>query len=107
MPELTFKDPTGKEHTFDVVEGVTVMSTAKKNGVRGIVAECGGSLTCASCHVYVDEEWLDQTGEVSDNEDEMLDEVVCPREPNSRLSCQIVMTEQLDGLTVQVPDRQQ
>jgi 2Fe-2S ferredoxin len=83
------------------------MAAARKNGVPGIVAECGGSLTCASCHVYVNDAWLAKLEPVGPDEDEMLDEVASPRQPNSRLSCQLRIGTELDGLEVDVPAVQQ
>ena len=86
------------------------MSVAVKNGVPGIVAECGGSLACASCHVYVDETWIDKAGRAVDNEDdledEMLDSAAAQRLANSRLSCQLELADELDGIEVLIPDQQ-
>lgn len=78
------------------------METAVKHGVPGIVAECGGGLSCATCHVYVSPEFLEKTGTAEDFEDEMLDDTVSERKANSRLSCQIRMTDELDGLEVTI-----
>jgi 2Fe-2S ferredoxin len=82
------------------------METATKNGVRGIVAECGGACSCATCHVYVNDEFMDAVGGVNDLEDDMLDGAMAERKPNSRLSCQIKMTSDLDGLTVRIAPKQ-
>lgn len=106
MPRVTYTDPNGSAQTIDGDAGVSVMDVALKNGVRGIVAECGGALNCASCHVYVDEAWLDRTGLASEEEDEMLEGALAERLPNSRLSCQIILGPDLDGLQVTVAPQQ-
>jgi 2Fe-2S ferredoxin len=82
------------------------MQTAVARGVDGIVAECGGNLMCATCHVYVDEDWAELLPAKAEDEDDMLDETACPREQNSRLSCQLVLEEKLDGIVVTLPERQ-
>jgi len=105
MPTITFIDPDGEIHTVAAEVGSTVMETAMKNDVPGIIASCGGSCACATCHVYVDEAWLAKTGERSAEEEDMLDTAIDVA-PNSRLSCQITVTEELDGLTVRVAARQ-
>jgi 2Fe-2S ferredoxin len=105
MPTITFIDPEGEIHKVAAEIGSTVMETAMKNDVPGIIASCGGSCACATCHVYVDEAWLAKTGERSAEEEDMLDTAI-DVEPNSRLSCQITVTEELDGLTVRVAARQ-
>ena len=105
MPTITFIDPDGEIHKVAAEIGSTVMETAMKNDVPGIIASCGGSCACATCHVYVDEARLAQTGERSAEEEDMLDTAVDVR-PNSRLSCQITVTEELDGLTVRIAARQ-
>jgi 2Fe-2S ferredoxin len=111
MPKVLFEDQTGVVRAIDAAVGDTVMNTAVKNGVLGIVGECGGSLSCATCHVYVDKEWIDTTGRAQDlddgSEDEMLDTTASERLLTSRLSCQISVTAELDGLRVRVPDEQQ
>lgn len=106
MPKVTYIGPDGTETTLDAREGDSVMETATKNGVRGIVAECGGACSCATCHVYVDDEFMDAVGGVNDLEDDMLDGAMAERKPNSRLSCQIKMTSDLDGLTVRIAPKQ-
>ena len=105
MPKITFVDAQGTARPVDAEIGATVMETAIKNGVPGIEAECGGACACATCHVYVDEAWRDKTGSTSAMEDSMLDfaENV---EPNSRLSCQIKVSDELDGLVVRMPESQ-
>jgi 2Fe-2S ferredoxin len=82
------------------------MRTGVRSGITGIVAECGGSLSCATCHVYVDKDYLDRVGEPDEFEDEMLEDAESPREENSRLSCQIQITDELDGLRVEVAPEQ-
>jgi 2Fe-2S ferredoxin len=105
MPTITFIDPDGKVHKVAAEIGSTVMETAMKNDVPGIIASCGGSCACATCHVYVDEACLAKTGKRSAEEEDMLDTAI-DVEPNSRLSCQITVTEELDGLTLRVAARQ-
>ena len=101
MPRITYLDPAGARHDLDVAVGSTVMEGAIDNSVPGILAECGGACACATCHVYVDETWAPRLEPVSDMEDAMLDAAIS-RQPNSRLSCQIEVKEEHDGLIVQV-----
>ena len=82
------------------------MRAALIAGVRGILAACGGEASCATCHVYVDESWLERVGEPGLDEDDMLEMTACERQPNSRLSCQICMSEELDGLVLNIPEEQ-
>jgi 2Fe-2S ferredoxin len=105
MTKITYIEHDGKEHAVDVKNGLSVMEGAIKNNVPGIDADCGGACACATCHVYVDAEWLDKTGKPSAMEESMLDfaENV---ETNSRLSCQIKVSDALDGLTVRLPESQ-
>ena len=105
MVKITYIDPSNTPRTIEATVGATVMETAIKNDVPGIEAECGGACACATCHVYVDEAWRAKTGESSPMEQDMLDFGYDVRE-NSRLSCQIKVTEELDGLVVRVPERQ-
>ena len=105
MPKITFIDAAGTSRIVESEVGSTVMEAALKNGVPGVEAECGGACACATCHVYVDEEWRAKTGEPSPMEEDMLDFGFDVR-PNSRLSCQIKVTEELDGLVVRTPERQ-
>ena len=105
MPRITYIDHDGTSHTVEAEIGATVMETALKNGIDGIVAECGGSCTCATCHVYVEEPWLDKLSPRSADEEYELDSAFDVR-PNSRLSCQIVVSEELDGLVVRTPSYQ-
>ena len=105
MPKITFNDHAGGSQTVDGEIGSTVMETAIKNGVPGIEAECGGACACATCHVYVDDAWMEKTGAASPMEQDMLDFAYDVR-PTSRLSCQIKVTDALDGLVVATPERQ-
>jgi 2Fe-2S ferredoxin len=105
MAHITFIQPDGTEQVVPAEAGMTVMETAKKHLVPGIEAECGGACACATCHVYVDEAWREKTGEPSEMEEDMLDFAFDVR-PSSRLSCQIKVTEALDGLVVRVPEKQ-
>ncbi|MFC9355110.1 2Fe-2S iron-sulfur cluster-binding protein [Rhodococcus sp. NPDC057014] len=104
MPSITFVDAAGVKTTVDTQVGRSVMETALDNTVDGIVGDCGGSLACASCHVYVDEGWRHQvSGPASAEEDDMLEGTMADRREYSRLSCQIRLTDQLDGLVVHLP----
>ncbi len=105
MPKITYIDSAGTKRTADAEAGATVMETAIKNSIPGIEAECGGACACSTCHVYVDEAWRAATGEPAPMEEDMLDFAFDVR-PNSRLSCQIKVTEALDGLVVRTPERQ-
>lgn len=96
----------GTETVVTEQSGYNLMETLRNAGINGIVAECGGSLSCATCHVFVHPDWLTRTGNVSDMEDDMLDCTVADRTPNSRLSCQIVLSPELDGLRVSIPEEQ-
>ena len=106
MPNVTYISPDGTETTLEARDGDSVMEIAVKNGVKGIVAECGGACSCATCHVYVDEAFVGVVGEVSDLEDDMLDGTAADRCENSRLSCQIKMCAEYDGLTVKIAPKQ-
>ena len=105
MAKITYIEHDGTEHTVEVKPGLSVMEGAVRNNVPGIDADCGGACACATCHVYVDAAWEAKTGSRSAMEDSMLDfaENV---EPNSRLSCQIKVTADLDGLVVRTPESQ-
>ncbi|HUO22282.1 MAG TPA: 2Fe-2S iron-sulfur cluster-binding protein [Caulobacteraceae bacterium] len=105
MAKITYIEFSGQARTVDVKPGMTVMEGAVRNGVAGIEAECGGAMSCATCHVYVDEAWLDKTGKPKSDESSMLD-FASDTQPNSRLSCQIKVTDALDGLIVRVPAKQ-
>jgi len=105
MVKLLFIEHDGSEHPVEVSTGGSVMQAAVTNGVPGIDADCGGSCSCATCHVYVKEEWLERVGETNPTEDAMLS-LSTDRKGNSRLSCQIQVTEELDGLVVTTPEFQ-
>jgi ferredoxin, 2Fe-2S len=105
MPKITYIEHDGTTRTVEAEVGATVMETALKNDVPGIVAECGGSCTCATCLVHVDEAWIGKVGTRSDEEEDQLDNAFDVR-PNSRLSCQITVTDELDGLIVRTPSYQ-
>jgi ferredoxin, 2Fe-2S len=106
MPQVTYVEHGGASHIVDVPVGENVMRGALYNGIDGIVGECGGGLACATCHCYVDEAWVDKLDPPSDAETDMLGSAACEVKANSRLSCQIAMTEALDGLTVELPEKQ-
>ncbi len=106
MPSITFIHPDGHSETVEAEVGDSIMMSALTHGVDGIVAECGGNAVCATCHVYVDEAWLGKLPPVQENEDALLDGTAADRMTNSRLSCQIKMTPELDGLVLRLPDRQ-
>ncbi|MGZ3298393.1 MAG: 2Fe-2S iron-sulfur cluster-binding protein [Asticcacaulis sp.] len=105
MPKITYIEHNGAEHTIEVKNGQSVMEGAVKNNIPGIDADCGGACACATCHVYVDEAWTDKTGKASVMEESMLDFAQDLR-PNSRLSCQISVSDALDGLIVHMPENQ-
>lgn len=105
MPKITYIDPEGASHTVEAEIGATVMETAMQNGVPGIIASCGGSCACATCHVHVDDEWFPLVSERSAEEEGMLDSAIDVG-PTSRLSCQIVVSEELDGLKVKIAAQQ-
>jgi len=105
MPIIHYVEANGGEYEVDVPVGNTVMQGAVDNMIDGILAECGGVCSCATCHCYVDEAWYDKVGEPEGAEKMMLEMVVAP-EPTSRLSCQIKVTDELDGLVVRLPASQ-
>jgi len=105
MPRIRYIEETGKEREVEVPEGWSVMEGAVKNLIPGIDADCGGACACATCHVYVDPEWLDKLPPKQDMEETMLD-FAQDLKPNSRLSCQIKVTPALDGLVVRTPKSQ-
>lgn len=105
MVKVTFVRP-GDDTIVEAPAGNTVMQAAVSNGVTEVVAECGGTLACATCHVYVDDGDVDRLGEISPDEEEMLGFTASPREPGSRLSCQLTLSPELDGLVVRVPPEQ-
>lgn len=106
MPKVTFVAIDGSRRTIDALDGDSVMATAVKHGVPGIVGECGGNCSCATCHVYVDDDFVAVVGGPNDFEDDMLDLAVSDRRTTSRLSCQIKVTGDLDGLVVEIPREQ-
>ena len=105
MPKITYITHDKQSHTVEVQNGLTVMEGAVQNDIPGIDADCGGGMACATCHVYVNDEWLDKIPTKEDGEEDMLDMAY---EPNkfSRLSCQILISDELDGLTVSIPSNQ-
>ena len=105
MVQITYIDSRGTARTVEAEAGSTVMETAIKNAVPEIEAECGGACACSTCHVYIEEAWREKVGEPSPMEEDMLD-FAYNVQPNSRLSCQIKVREDFDGLTVRTPDRQ-
>ena len=105
MVKIKFIEHSGQEHAVEANTGASVMIAAVSNGVPGIDADCGGACSCATCHVYVDQEWLERTGEINPTEEAMLS-ISTARKENSRLSCQIQVTEDLDGLVVSMPEFQ-
>ena len=105
MAKITFIDPAGEQRTVQAEPGSTVMEAAIRNDIPGIDAECGGACSCATCHVYVDEQWTEKVGGPEPMEEDMLDFAYDVR-PTSRLSCQIKVTPELDGLVVSTPERQ-
>ena len=105
MAKITYIEHDGTEHVVDVKNGLTVMEGAVKNNIPGIDADCGGACACATCHVYVDEAWREATGSPEQMEEDMLDFAFDVRS-ESRLSCQIKVTEALDGLVVRIPEKQ-
>ncbi len=105
MAKITFIQPDGTRQEVEAKPGMTVMEAAKLNNVPGIEAECGGACACATCHIYVNEDWRAKTGTPAEMEEDMLDFAFDVRD-ESRLACQIKVTDDLDGLTVQVPAKQ-
>ncbi|WP_407186107.1 2Fe-2S iron-sulfur cluster-binding protein [Bradyrhizobium centrosematis] len=106
MPAITFIHPDGKSDRIETSDGESAMQAATRHGLDGILAECGGNAMCATCHVYVDESWLARLPVMADDEDALLDGTAAERRPTSRLSCQIKVTPELDGLIVKLPERQ-
>jgi 2Fe-2S ferredoxin len=102
VPTVIYVGTTGQEYTVDAVDGESVMATAVKNGVPGIIGECGGNASCATCHVWVRDEFVPLVGEPGETEEDLLEMGVSDRREGSRLSCQIKMSDELDGLTVDI-----
>ena len=105
MPKITYIEYNNKKHTIDIANGLSLMEGAVQNNISGIDADCGGSMACATCHVYVDEKWFDKLPKKEEGEEDMLDMAYEPKR-YSRLSCQIVITNELDGLIVKMPSKQ-
>ena len=105
MPKITYIEHGGKTHTIEVANGLSVMEGAVQNNIPGIDADCGGSMACATCHVYVKEDWFNKLPKKEDGEEDMLDMAFEPKK-NSRLSCQLMVSDQLDGLVVNLPEKQ-
>ena len=105
MPKITYIEQNGSSKTIEVDNGLTVMEGAVQNNIPGIDADCGGGMACATCHVYIGNEWFNKINQKSEGEDDMLDQAYEPKK-NSRLSCQITVTEELEGLTLEMPEKQ-
>ena len=105
MSKITYIDNQGNSKTIDVENGLTVMEGAIQNDIPGIDADCGGSMACATCHVYVEEKWLSKLPKAEEAEVDMIDMAFEPKK-NSRLSCQLIISDELDGLTVKTPEKQ-
>lgn len=106
MVRVTYITADGEKTTVDSEEGDTVMRVAIANGIEGIVGECGGSMMCATCHCYVDDDWTEKSGPRHDGEEDLLECAASEVKENSRLSCQIRLTSDLDGLVVHLPEDQ-
>ncbi len=105
MPKIKYIDCKGNSKTIEVDNGMTVMEGAVQNNISGIDADCGGSMACATCHVYVEESWFNKIPKAEDAENDMIDMAYNPKK-NSRLSCQIIVSDELDGLIVTTPEKQ-
>ncbi len=105
MPKITYIDSTGNQKIIEVENGLSVMEGAIQNNIPGIDADCGGGMACATCHVYVKEEWLNKLLKAEDGEQDMIDMAFEPKK-NSRLSCQLIVSDELDGLIVTTPSKQ-
>ena len=106
MPRIIYITFDGNKHEVEVPIGLTVMEGARDNNIPGIEADCGGACACSTCHVYVDEEWINKLPPIDDIERDMLDFAFEPNEKLSRLTCQLNVTEELDGLVVKMPEKQ-
>jgi ferredoxin, 2Fe-2S len=102
MPQVTYYDPSDKKHEVELPVGMTLMEGAVTNYIEGILADCGGSCSCGTCHVHVDPDWYEKTGDPSEEEDAVLD-TVHKLGKTSRLGCQIEVTAELDGIIVRIP----
>jgi|TARA_B100001093_G_scaffold478481_1_gene506689 2Fe-2S ferredoxin len=105
MPKITYKDNKGNSKVIEVENGLSVMEGAIQNDIPGIDADCGGSMACATCHVYVEEKWFNKLLKAEDAEVDMIDMAYEPKK-NSRLSCQLIVTDELDGLVITTPEKQ-
>ena len=105
MAKIKYIEHDGKKHEIDVANGLSVMEGAVQNDIPGIDADCGGSMACATCHVYVKEEWFNKLPKKEDGEEDMLDMAFEPKK-NSRLRCQLIVSDKLDGLIVTTPSKQ-
>ena len=105
MPKITYNDNQGNSKTIEVDNGLSVMEGAIQNDISGIDADCGGSMACASCHVYVEEKWLNKIPKAEEAEEDMIDMAYEPKK-NSRLSCQLIVSDELDGLIITTPAKQ-
>ena len=105
MPKITYNDFQGNSKTIEVDNGLSVMEGAIQKDIPGIDADCGGSMACATCHVYVEDKWFDKIPKAEDGENDMIDMAFEPKK-NSRLSCQIIVSDELDGLEVTTPEKQ-
>ena len=105
MPKITYIEQNGNSKTIEVDNGLTVMEGAVQNNIPGIDADCGGGMACATCHVYVEDLWLNKLPKAEDAEQDMIDMAYKPNK-NSRLSCQIIVSDEIDGLTVTTPEKQ-
>jgi len=105
MTKIKYVEYSGKQHEIDVSNGLSVMEGAVQNDIPGIDADCGGGMACATCHVYVKEDWFNKLPKKSEGEDDMLDQAYEPNS-NSRLSCQIIVSDELNGLVVHLPEKQ-
>ena len=105
MPKIKFNDFQGNSKTIEVDNGLSVMEGAIQKEIPGIDADCGGSMACATCHVYVEDKWFDKIPKAEDAENDMIDMAFEPKK-NSRLSCQIIVSDELDGLEVTTPEKQ-
>jgi len=106
MAKITYVEHNGTEHVVDVANGLTVMEGARDNNIPGIEADCGGACACSTCHVYVDPDWVEKVPAKDDIEEDMLDFAFEPDPATSRLTCQIKVTDALDGLRVKMPEKQ-
>ena len=105
MPKITYIDFSGNKKTIEIEKGLSVMEGAIQNNISGIDADCGGGMACATCHVYVKEEWFNKLPKAEDGEQDMIDMAFEPKK-NSRLSCQLIVSDELDGLVVTTPSKQ-